>query len=288
MIKLAAKSGLFAALIFLLTWLSTAGFAQSTTTISTVPSGAYYSVDGQYFNQPTTFVWAPGSKHVLNITPVQTDVTGTTQWAFQNWVSGTTSFIQNPLIVTADPSIREFHALLSVNYGLSLRFFSCSDQASCATSPGTVYVNQTPYISDATIFFPVGQTVVVQAAPNPGHVFLGWGSGINQVVTGFIDTVTMNAPVGVYPEFQQTEPVNLTTVPAGLQVLADGVPVQTPIALDWGWSTTHQVAPVSPQQDTHGLQWVFSSWSDGGASARRNGSGGNESAGAAYLRGWTQ
>ena len=267
MMKSAAKSGLFAALILLLTGLAPAALAQSTTTVSTVPSGAYYSVDGQYFNQPTTFIWAPGTKHTLNVAPVQKDVTGTTEWAFQNWASGTTTFNLNPLIITADPSMTEFHANLVVNYGLSLRFFSCSDQSSCAASPGIVYVNQTPFTSDTTIFFPVGQIVTVQAQPNPGHVFLGWGAGVNQVVTGFIDTVTMNQPIGVYPEFQQTEPVNLATVPAGLQVLADGVPVTTPATLDWGWATTHNVAPVSPQEDTHGLNWVFSSWSDGGAAS---------------------
>ncbi|HEV3334194.1 MAG TPA: PEGA domain-containing protein [Bryobacteraceae bacterium] len=266
MMKLAAKFGFILAAILLLTGLAPVGSAQSVTRIYTVPDGVFYTVDGQYFNHATSFNWATGSKHTLAIMAVQTDITGTTQWAFQNWASGPTVFQQNPLIITADPSLTEFHAIVTVSYGLSLRFFPCSDASSCAASPGTVYVNGTPYTSDTTIFFSVGGQAVLQAAPNPGHIFLGWAPGLNQVVQGFLDTVTMNAPALASPRFQQARPINLSTVPAGLQVLADGVPVLTPSTLDWGWDTTHSVAPVSPQQDNSGLNWVFSSWSDGGAS----------------------
>jgi uncharacterized protein (TIGR03437 family) len=265
MMKLAAKSGLFIAVILLITGLAPVDYAQSVTTISTNPGGVYYMVDGQNFNKTTSFVWAAGSKHTLFIPPVQTDVLGTTQWAFQNWTGGVNTFQQNPLIITADPSITSFTANLTLAYGLSLRFFPCSDVSSCASSPGTIFVNDLAYISDTTIFFPPGAQVTLQAAPNPGHIFLGWASGLNQVGKGFIDNVTMNAPVIAAPRFQQARPINITTVPAGLQVLADGVTVNTPVTLDWGWDTTHNVGPVSPQQDNQGARWVISSWSDGGA-----------------------
>ena len=75
-----------------------------------------------------------------------------------------------------------------------------------------------------------------------------------------------NGPVIVRPQFQVARPVTLTTVPPGLQVLADRAPVPTPDTLDWGWNSTHSVGPVSPQQSpVDGSWWVFSSWSDGGA-----------------------
>jgi len=267
--KLAVKSGLFLALICLLMGLAPIGLAQnqgSVTKVYTVPDGVYYTVDGQYFNHATSFVWPTGSKHTLQVAPVQTDLAGTTQWAFTNWASGNTAFTQNPLIITADPSITEFHAVLTVAYGLSLVYFPCSDANSCAASPGTIFVNGTPYTSNATIFFAPGGQALLQAQPNPGHIFLGWGAGLDQVSQGFLDTVTVNSPVSVYPRFQQTRPIDISTVPAGLQILADGVPVYTPATLEWGWDTTHTVSPVSPQADPHGLRWAFSSWSDGGAS----------------------
>jgi uncharacterized protein (TIGR03437 family) len=263
--KLVAKSGLFLAVISLLTGLAPLDRAQSVTRVYTDPDGVFYQVDGQFFNHATSFVWPAGSKHTLSITPVQTDVTGTTQWSFTNWNSGSTVFTQNPLVITADPSMSEFHALLTVNYALSLRYFSCSDASSCAASPGTILVNSALYNSDANIFLPAGSTAVLVASPKPGHVFLGWAPGVNQVSRGILDTVTMNGAVGAYPRFQQTRPIDLSTVPPGLQVLADGVPVFTPSTLEWGWDTSHKVGPVSPQQDLHGVRWVFSSWSDSGA-----------------------
>jgi uncharacterized protein (TIGR03437 family) len=265
--KLAAKSGLLLAVICLLTGLAPVDYAQSVTNISTIPSGVYYSVDGVIFNHPTSFVWPTGSVHTLYIAPVQTDVLGTTQWTLVNWATGSTVFPQNPLIITADPSITEFHAVVAVAYALSLLYFPCSDPSGCAaSSPGTVYVNSAAYTSNAIIFMPVGTQASLQAAPAPGHLFLGWEPGLNQVTQGFLDTVTLNAPVQVSPRFQQAREIDLSTIPAGLQVLADGLPTPTPATLYWGWDSSHTVAPVSPQTDSHGLHWIFSSWSDGGAS----------------------
>ncbi len=48
-------------------------------------------------------------------------------------------------------------------------------------------------------------------------------------------------------------------------MLVDRTPTYSPISLQWGLGTTHQVGGISPQYDLHGNLWVFSSWSDGGA-----------------------
>ena len=122
-----------------------------------------------------------------------------------------------------------------------------------------------PYTSSQDIYEGVGAKVVLLASPNPGYVFVGWEQGPGQVIQGPVDTVTMNGPVSVYPQFQVARPVNLATSPAGLQVLADRTPVITPVTLDWGLNSTHSVGPVSPQKDNANNWWVFSSWSDGGA-----------------------
>lgn len=60
--------------------------------------------------------------------------------------------------------------------------------------------------------------------------------------------------------------IDLLTIPANLQVLADRAPVTTPTSLQWGIGSTHSVGPVSPQADKQGQLWVFASWSDSGAS----------------------
>jgi uncharacterized protein (TIGR03437 family) len=245
------------------------GLAQpqgATTRVFTTPPGLEFYVDGQIFTGTSGFVWPAGSKHTLYVNAmVQNDPIGTTHYAFVNWATGTTTLPQNPLIVTADPSLPEFHAVFSVAYELYLRYYPCSDPTTCQ-SPGTVYVNGNAMIGDQNLFFSAGTQVLLQAAPGPGYIFGGWTPGPYQHIQGFLDTVTMNAPVLAAPQFQVARTVNFSTVPQGFSVLLDRTPVTTPTSIQWGWGSTHTVGPVSPQQDSHGSFWVFSSWSDGGAS----------------------
>jgi len=237
----------------------------STTTISTVPDGAYYSVDGQFYTHATSAIWPAGSKHVLSAVVEQDGVQSKARYTFSGWQAGGTTIPGGSTVtITADPSVTQYRAMFSVQYALSLVFFSCPDPTGCQ-SPGTIYIGGTPYTSDQDIYLGVGGTTALLAVPNPGYVFGAWAPGFGQVIQGPLDTVTLNGPMIVRPQFQVARAVNLASVPAGLQVLADRAPVTTPVTLDWGWNSTHSVGPVSPQEDHFGSWWVFSSWSDGGA-----------------------
>ena len=234
------------------------------TRITTVPPGLTFSVDGQVFQNAASAVWPSGSKHTLQIlTPAQYQ--GKTQFVFKDWEFSGAIFGGNPMIITADPAIPEYDAVFTTQYDLSLVFYTCGDPVSCQFSPGVIYVGTTAYNSDQEIWTGAGGTVTLLAFPNPGYVFAGWLAGPNQVTQGFQDTVTLNAPVSVYPMFQTARQINLATVPAGLEVLADRSPVPTPTTMEWGWDSTHSVGTISPQLDQTGHWWVFSSWSDGGA-----------------------
>jgi hypothetical protein len=60
-------------------------------------------------------------------------------------------------------------------------------------------------------------------------------------------------------------PITIQTVPAGLQFTVDGGTAQTApqtVSLSQG---THTIAVATPQPGTAGTQYVFASWSDGGA-----------------------
>ncbi len=236
----------------------------SVTRVYTVPDGAGFFVDGTYYNHAASLVWPAGSKHVLNVNPLQQrDSLSKTQYVFANWAIGGAVLPQNPLTVTADAAITEIHAVFTVGYALSIRYYPCASVTQCM-SPGTVYVNGSPTIGDQDLFFAAGTTVVLQAAPNSGYTFTGWQPGFNQSIQGFLDTVVLNTPVTVYPGFKLTRSITLNTDPPGLQVLADRTPVFAPITLQWAWDSAHVLGPVSPQQDIKGVYWVFSSWSDGG------------------------
>jgi hypothetical protein len=183
-----------------------------------------------------------------------------TRYTFLNWAFAGTTSNQVPLTVTASPSVPEYRALFNVEYALTLGFFDCSGVVNCAaSSPGTILVNNAPNNSSGDFYFTPGALVTLVAIPNPGYIFAGWTGG---TPNGFTDTVTLNQPTTVYPRFHVARRINFTTVPDGLQLLADGTPVYSGATLDWGWDS---VGPVSPQQDTHNKYWVFQSWSDGGA-----------------------
>jgi uncharacterized protein (TIGR03437 family) len=235
----------------------------SVTTIGTSPSGAQYSVDGQNYNQPTSAVWPQGSKHVLSTLPSQQNAAFGTLMVFNGWTWAGGSFQQPVLTITADPAITSYTAKFDLQYQLSVLFYPCDN--SNTPGPGTVYVNGTAHTCDSVSFFEAGSAVVVQAVPNDGFVFKGWATATNQAIIGFQSTVTMNGPMGIYPEFTPTRNINISTSPQGLTVLADRAPITAPYTLQWGFSTVHTLAAITPQMDPQGNWWVFSSWSDNGA-----------------------
>lgn len=235
--------------------------------VSTMPDGASYSVDGQNYSHAMSAVWPAGSKHILSVDSGEQDGGPTkTRYSFKSWqYSGGVVPGGNTVTVTADPAFTYYRAQFDLQYALSLIFFTCSDPTNCM-SPGAIYVNGKPVNSSQDIYLTAGSQVVLMAAPNPGWVFAGWNAGYGQSIQGTVDTVILNGPVSVYPIFRQAKKINLTTVPDGLELLADRTKVPTPTVLEWGWDTSHTLGAISPQMDNRGTWWAFQSWSDGGAS----------------------
>jgi uncharacterized protein (TIGR03437 family) len=237
---------------------------QSVTRITPVPDGAEYVVDGQTYTHASSAVWPAGSKHTLSVPATSQLSQLRTQYVFRSWEFTGGTLTLNPVTVTATPSISEYRATFDTLFDLSLAFFSCPDPSNCA-SPGTIYVNGTPYTSSDHVFVAANSGVVLQAFPNPGYVFVGWQAGPGQTIMGFQNTVTMTSPMTVYPSFKPARQVNLATDPPELVLLADRAPVPTPATLDWAMESVHTVGANSPQRDKFGKMWAFQSWSDGGA-----------------------
>ena len=155
-----------------------------------------------------------------------------------------------------------------MQHAVSLNFFSCAsaDLSVCGGSPGTIYVNNAPFTVNAEVYLDAGSAVNLRAAPNPGFVFTGWLQGLGNGTQAYLNSFTLNAPVIVFAQFLRAANITIASNPPGLKVLADDTVVVGTTILEWGLGTTHTLGVVSPQFDTHGRVWVFSSWSDGGAS----------------------
>ena len=233
------------------------------TRVSATFSNSIFLVDGQIFSGPAAFTWPAGSKHTLEIADVQNAGGETkTRYSFEHWStpSGPVSAGARIITVTADPGIPWYNADQEVQYALSLIYFQCP--APPCNPPGYVRINQVAFSQDTDVWLAGGGTALLEATPATGYVFAGW---YQNPALPPIYSVTINGPTAVYPHFATARTIHLSTVPDGLQLLADRAPVTAPIDLEWGWDTTHAVGVVSPQTDRTGRVWLFRSWSDGGA-----------------------
>jgi uncharacterized protein (TIGR03437 family) len=234
--------------------------------------GIQFMVDGQAFYGSATFLWPQGSKHNVSVSPSEVGNHPKTLYTFNNWTINSAvpqTYDPTSLVVTADPSIPSIIASFTTNYELDLNFFSCPTDGSPCLSPGTIILNETPYIQNVSMFLTAGSSVAVLAQPNPGYIFTGWltspGSGNSN--QAFANTYTLNGPLSLAPQFSLSRQISIgiNTTPIGLQVLADHTPIDSPAQLEWGTETVHSLSVESPQTDQHGGNWIFSSWSDGGA-----------------------
>ena len=71
-----------------------------------------------------------------------------------------------------------------------------------------------------------------------------------------------SVPLTVNP---QTVNVNVGTIPSGLSFSINGTPYSMPQSPTWNVGTNYTLGTTSPQSGTTGTQYLFSSWSDGGA-----------------------
>jgi len=237
------------------------------TRVYSVPDGAMFRVDGQLFSQATSAIWPEGSKHILLVDGTTQQTGPRSRLVFSKWqTEDKLGFALNPLPVTATSAITGYQAVFQPQYALELVLINCPDPNHCNPG-GTVYVEGNPYSTTTEFYFDADRPVTLQAFPNDGYVFAGWAPGVNQTIRGYLNTVTMAAPMAIYPIFQPARKITLGTQPAGigLKLYEDRTLVEAPVTMDWGMGSTHAVGANSPQSDQYGKWWVFQSWSDGGA-----------------------
>jgi len=244
--------------LLLLTGLCANAQNSSTTTISTVPSGVRFMVDGQVYSQAVTLNWPAGTKHLLVFitdpplpnqttnTTVQTATDGSAEYVFNGWVDNagilvpTTDPVQT---ITADPHVTTLKATLQVSYRIQLNFYASPDGALPVTCgapggipvgifrPGVVFLGNQCFWASANVFVPAGQPLSLNAFPYPGFVFIGWALN-SSAPNAYLTSLTVNSPMTIAPQFSPGKRVHFLTNPLGLNVLVDRTPSPTRTSTD--------------------------------------------------------
>jgi Divergent InlB B-repeat domain/Calx-beta domain/Viral BACON domain/Bacterial pre-peptidase C-terminal domain len=213
-------------------------------TVQTNPSGRAFTVDGTTFGATQTFSWTPGSNHTIATASPQSGTTGT-QFVWSNWSDG--GAISHTVAPTTSAT---YTANFTTKFMLTMN----------AGAGGTV--------SPSSAFFNSGQSVSISATANSGFTFSSWtGSGTGSFSgTTNLASVTMNGPITETASFTQANvPITVQTSPNSRTFTVDGTTFSSTQTFSWTPGSNHTIATASPQSGTTGTQFVWSSWSDGGA-----------------------
>ncbi len=214
-------------------------------TIQTNPTGLQFSVDGGALRTAPQTVNLTAGAHTIAVTPTQQGGAGT-QYVFTSWSdNGTASHS-----ITVGATTSTFTANFKTQYQLMTAALPASGGA----------------VTPASGFFDANSSVPVSATANSGFQFTSW-TGPVASTSSASTTVTMSAPLSVTANFSALSGITIQTSPQGLQFSVDGGTVQTApqtLTLSTG---PHTIAVMGTQQGGTGTQYVFTSWTDGGAAS---------------------
>lgn len=221
------------------------------TTITTSPAGLLVSVDGGTATAaPLVESWIPGSTHTITTTSPQSGATGT-QYVWSSWSdSGAISHT-----ITVPSTATTYTANFNTQYQLSTQASPSADGTVSPVSGG---------------YYATGAIIPVTATANSGFQFNNWtstGGSFGSTSSPSTNFTMPSAPATVTGNFiTASVPTTITTSPANLLVSVDGGTFAVaPLVESWVIGSTHTIATTSPQSGGTGIQYAFSTWSDGGA-----------------------
>ena len=212
------------------------------TTVTTNPPGLTILVDGAPHSTPYAISWDSGpTSHTVDAGQPVLGLAGR-QATFLSWSDG--GAVSHQLTAASAP------VTLLTNFDASY-FLGLT-----AIGSGTVTGN-----GGGQGYFPAGSQVQIQATPQSGTFFVGFGSDLSGPQNP--QTLTMNSPHNVTATFGNYAVVHIGAAPAGVNVIADGQPHATPIDFQWTPGSNHIItfAPVTTLSP--GRQIAFTGWSDG-------------------------
>ncbi len=210
-------------------------------------SGRSFTVDGTQYTTAQTFSWTSGSSHTIATTSPQSGSTGT-QYVWGSWSDGgAMSHTVAPTVGTTYTANFTTQYYLTTGYGAG----------GSSVSPGGEWCNS-------------GASVTLSATPASGYSFSSWtGSGTGSYSgSSPSPSITMNGPISEMANFKANPPsISVTVQPSisGRSFTVDGTQYTTAQTFSWTSGSSHTIATTSPQSGSTGTQYVWGSWSDGGA-----------------------
>jgi len=221
-------------------------------------SGTILTIDGagySYSTFPKSFTWTISSTHsVVASTPVSAG--SGKQYVFKFWTNGD-GLSGASGVYTTPTSSQTVEAKYKTQYQLTMQV---NPAGGGSTSPAVG-----SYWYDSTL------PVSISATAASGYAFSSWtGSGTGSYSgTDNPKTITMNGPITETANFQPSSTtvlITITSSPAGSGfVKVDDVAITTPRTFEWTIGSSHKLEALSPVGGGSGIQYIFQSWSDGGA-----------------------
>jgi hypothetical protein len=221
------------------------------TTITTSPANLLVSVDGGTFTAaPLVENWIPGSSHTIATTSPQSGGTGV-QYVFSSWSDS--GAISHSITVPSTPTT--YTASFNTQYQLTTQASPSADGTVTPASGG---------------YYASGAIIPVTATANSGFQFSNWTSNGGSFDSNTAASTNFHmpaAPATVTGNFANaTVQITITTSPVNLLVSVDGGTfTAAPLVETWVIGSSHTIATTSPQSGGTGVQYVWSSWSDGAA-----------------------
>ena len=219
-------------------------------TVTTSPANLSITVDGVTSTAPQSFNWVVGSSHTIATTSPQ-NVSGGTEQVFSSWSDG--GAISHS--VTAPSASTTYTASFNTQYQLTTQ---------ASPPPGG---SVTPASGQ---YFASGATIPVTATANTNFQFNNWtstGGSFDSTTSASTNFHMPAAATTVTGNFiPASVQITITTNPANLLVSVDGGTfTAAPLVESWMIGSPHVITTTSPQSGGAGIQYAFSSWSDGGA-----------------------
>jgi astacin len=222
------------------------------TTISSFPFGLNVMVDGETFQAPKTFQWAPGSQHTVSVPDPQ--MNGAYRYLFGRWSDDG----DQTHTITASRDLTIFTASFIQQVRMPLT----------VAQPDGGRLEITPASPDG--WFADGTEVEVRAIPNDGWNFAAWSGfglfGVHGVSPNPLKVIAHGPDTRYAANFTRGAVTLITSDPPGLKVQVDGKAVVTPEGFRWTAGSTHTLTVEDPTQDSGNdtARHEWTGWSNNG------------------------